>query len=61
MKKLVVAVLLMASVSCFADEKYSAVISNIPPEIRTMMTGRTWHDMCPLGLEKLAYIVNFSF
>ena len=34
MKKLVVAVLLMASVSCFADEKYSAVISNIPPEIK---------------------------
>lgn len=46
----------MVPVSCFAGEKYSAVVSDIPSEIRAMMTGRTWHDGCPLGLEKLAYI-----
>jgi hypothetical protein len=53
---LVVTAVLMVPVSCFAGEKYSAVVSDIPSEIRAMMTGRTWHDGCPLGLEKLAYI-----
>ncbi len=47
---------MLLSVPSLAGEKYSAIVSDIPPEIRAMMKGKTWHEGCPLGLDKLAYI-----
>jgi hypothetical protein len=47
--------LMMPGLVC-AQEVFTSEISSIPPQIKELMTGHSWHEGCPLGLDQLAYL-----
>ncbi len=49
-------VILFAS-PCFAkNEGFYGKISPIPPEVKKMMIGHSWHEGCPIGFDQLSYL-----
>lgn len=44
------------SIASHADNYFQSKISKIPPDIQKLMTGKTWHEGCPLGFDQLAYL-----
>jgi hypothetical protein len=53
--------LLLIAISCsipsYAENNtFHGKINSIPPQIKKMMLGHSWHQGCPIGFDQLAYL-----